>query len=100
MEVYGSNREARRRAVETPSDSAPLIASASPPYGREEIGLVARTLCPAATIPGAIGPRPLQSRLMPLSALLRQRVSRNPPPQTLRSVQPDGRPHQSPPRRH
>src|SRR3546814_7291221 len=91
MEVYGSKREARRRAVETPSDSAALIASAWPPYGREEIGLVARTLCRAATIPGAIGPRHFMSRLMQLGALLRKRGSRYATSKTWSAVAPGGR---------
>lgn len=91
MHVYSSKREARRQAVETPSDSAALIASAWPPYSRDEIGQVTRALCRAATIPGAVGPKHFMSRLMQLGALLRKRAAHYGTSKTWSATAPNGR---------
>jgi len=77
MYVFKSKSEAKRRAVQTPTDPAALMASVWPPFSRTELGQMTRVLCKAATLPRADGPRYLMSRIMQLAALLRNRAARD-----------------------
>ena len=91
MHFFKSKAEARRRAVQTPSDPAALIASVWPPFSRDEFGQVVRVLCRAATLPGADGPRYFMARLTQLAALLRKRATRYGKTQTWSVTAPNGR---------
>lgn len=91
MHIFQSKTEARRRAVEVPTDPAALMASVWPPFTRDEFGKVVRVLCRAATLPGADGPRYFMTRLTQLAALLRKRAARYGKTATWRVLAPNGR---------
>lgn len=91
MYVYKSKTEARRRAVEHPTDPTALIASAWPPFSRGDLGPMSQVLCRAATLPGAMGPRYFLTRLTQLAALLGKRAGRYGRVRTWSMTAPNGR---------
>lgn len=92
MPVYNSKAEARRRAVQVPSDVTALIASEWPPYSRARLGPMTQVLRRAATLPKAIGPSYFMSRIQLLVALLRKRTARHATSKFWTVTAPNGRP--------
>jgi FkbM family methyltransferase len=91
MHIYKSKAEARRRAVEAPTDPAALMASSWPPFARSDLGRMSRVLCQAATLPGADGPRYFLSRLTQLAGLLSKQAGRYGRSKTWSMTAPNGR---------